>query len=302
MTEIAGIAVIDKPAGCSSARAVAQTRALFGKVKAGHAGTLDPAATGVLPVMLGEAPAFSRFLHPDKAYRAEICFGVATDTGDAEGEVVFRGSPPQDLAGAVRSALPEFCGTQRQTAPAHSALKHRGRPLYYYARRGLEAPAKTREVHAHALRLESAAGSCAVVNVQCGPGFYVRSLARDLGERLGCGAHLATLRRTSCSSFGDSEADAPEALEEMPPAERLRRVAPLERALQHLPPCEIGEDAARSLGRGAAVRGAYVSERLADGDEGAEQVRLLAEGRLAGAGLRRGQGICPQKMLTWTRA
>lgn len=285
-----GVLPVDKTAGCTSARVVAMARKLFNGIKAGHAGTLDPAATGVLPVLLGEATAFARFLPEPKTYLAEVCFGAETDTGDAAGEVLRRRTPPSGLADAVRAVLPEFTGFLPQTAPAYSALKHAGKPMYYYARNKIAAPEKRRAVRAYALRLRAAEETRAFLEVRCGGGFYVRALARDLGAALGCGAHLASLRRTRCASFCETESVNLETLAALPPDLRLRYVAPPERALPHLPSVRIDAARARALGLG----------QIAAADGGAP-VRFWAEGRFAGVGRRCGNNIWAEKMLSWTR-
>ncbi|MGI9297356.1 MAG: tRNA pseudouridine(55) synthase TruB [Gammaproteobacteria bacterium] len=291
---VSGALPIDKEAGCSSARAVADARGLFGGVKAGHAGTLDPAATGVLTVMLGEATGFLRFLPRDKTYRAEIVFGAATDTDDACGEIIFRGTPPRDLRSAVREVLPHFVGEYEQTAPAYSALKHAGRPMHYYARNGISAPAKRRKVEARELRIESAEGERATLHVRCGGGFYVRALARDIGESLRCGAHLAALRRTRCAPF-DSAAPLREVAAASPEERSPKYVASLAATLSHLPRRDLDGDAARALGGGREINGT-------DGIDGSEErVRFFCEGRFAGVGAVSGGRARGEKMLSWTR-
>ena len=285
-----GVLPVDKAAGRTSARVVAEARKLFDGAKAGHAGTLDPAATGVLPVLFGEATAFARFLPEPKTYSAEIVFGAETETGDGEGTVRRRRPPPSGLADAVRAALPEFTGLLQQTAPAYSALKHNGKPMYYYARKKIAAPEKRRTVRVHALRFCAAAESRAKLEVRCGGGFYVRALARDLGEMLGCGAYLASLRRLRCASFGAEESVSLETLALLPPESRRRHVAPVERALPHLPDFRINAETARALGHG---RGAAA--------ETGELVRFWADGRFAGVGRRDADDVSPQKMLSWTR-
>ncbi|MGI9306403.1 MAG: tRNA pseudouridine(55) synthase TruB [Gammaproteobacteria bacterium] len=287
-----GVLPVDKAAGRPSAREVAAARRLFGGVKAGHAGTLDPEATGVLPVMLGEATAFARFFTDPKTYRAEIIFGATTETDDGEGAVLCRRTPPSDLGDALRAALPSFTGLIEQTAPAYSALKHNGKPMYYYARNNIPAPQKRRQVRVHSLRLCSATSPRAVLEVRCGGGFYVRALARDLGGVLGCGAYLGALRRTECASFSAAESVSLDGLAALPEAERMRHIAPLSRALAHLPECGVCPETARELGCGGGITAAA---------EDGEQVRFSANGRFAGVGLRGNGQFSPQKMLSWTR-
>lgn len=290
---VSGVLPIDKEKGASSARVVADARRLFGGVKAGHAGTLDPAATGVLTVMLGEATGFIRFLPRDKTYRAEIVFGAATDTDDAEGEIIFRGTPPRDLRSAVREVLPRFVGEYEQTAPSYSALKHAGKPMHYYARKGISAPPKRRKVEARELRIESAEDDRATLHVRCGGGFYVRALARDIGESLRCGAHLSALRRIRCAPF-----DSAISLREVAAAKEEERaqkyVASLAAALSHLPRIGLDIDSARALGSGCEINADEF-----DGKD--ERVLFFCEDRFAGVGAVSGGRARGEKMLAWTR-
>ena len=195
--QLCSFVAINKPAGLSSARVVARLRNLYGRPSCGHSGTLDPAATGVLVMALGLATRLLPFLLPIKRYRATVRFGVCTPTMDLEGEIHKRRPVPANLRGLLISLLPSFCGEISQVAPAYSALKHAGRPLYDYARKGLAVPIKTRRVTIHSLAIvEQLAADEMVFDVSCGPGTYIRSLASDLGAGLGCGAVLADLVRT----------------------------------------------------------------------------------------------------------
>ena len=285
---ISGVLPADKIAGRTSAQTVAWIKKLFSGAKTGHAGTLDSAATGVLPVLLGEATSFARFLPETKTYRAEIEFGAATATDDALGEVLMRRPPPHDWESLLQSALPSFVGEISQTAPTYSALKHNGKRMSDYAREGIVAPPKQRRVHVWELQLCEVKDSCAVLHIRCGGGFYVRALARDLGEKLGCGAHLSSLRREQCASFDISRAITAESLADMSIDERVSHVAPVEEALSHLPSHAMPGDSAWIVGSGR--------------DETAgESVRLYHNGRFAGVGLRTADRICGQKMLSWTR-
>ena len=295
---IDGVLPIDKAIGRTSAHTVAEARKLFGGVKAGHAGTLDPAASGVLPVMLGEATGFIRFLPSDKIYRADIVFGIKTDTDDAEGEVIARGTPPHDLSAAVREVLPRFTGEYEQTAPTYSALKHAGRPMYYYARRNIPAPIKRRKVRTHELRVESVSGVRLTLIVRCDGGFYVRALARDIGETLRCGAHLGGLRRTRCASLNSASPLEIVAAEQ--PEMRAKYIAPVGEVLTHLPPHDINRDAARALGQGRELYGDGGGGDGGNGGDGA-RVRFVCGGRFAGVGVVAGEQMRGEKMMAWTR-
>ena len=191
-----GVLLLDKPVGVTSNRAVQMARRLLVAQKGGHTGTLDPMATGLLPVMLGEATKFSAdLLEADKAYRATLQLGVTTTTGDAEGEVLER-RPVALAPGDVERVLARFTGAIEQVPPMHSALKRDGRPLYELARAGVEVERAARPVTIHRLALVEQADDRLVLDVACSKGTYVRVLAEEIGAALGCGAHLAALRRT----------------------------------------------------------------------------------------------------------
>jgi tRNA pseudouridine55 synthase len=196
-----GIFNINKPLGATSHDVVARVRRLAGQKRVGHTGTLDPLATGVLPVCLGQATRVAEYLSEGgKAYRATIRFGVVTDTYDAEGAV--RSTAPVALTREqITAALPAFLGWQWQVPPVYSAIKRDGQPLYKLARAGAEVTPEPRRVEITALEVVSWASPDLVLDVTCGKGTYVRALAYDLGERLGPGAHLAGLIRTRSGPF-----------------------------------------------------------------------------------------------------
>ena len=196
-----GIFNISKPTGITSHDVVARVRRLAKQKRVGHAGTLDPAASGVLPICLGQATRVAEYLSESgKAYRATIRFGVVTDSYDAEGEVL-RTAPVVLTRKAIAKALPAFRGPQLQMPPLYSALKRDGQPLYKLARAGADITLEPRPIVIHALRIVSWRSPDLVLEVECGKGTYIRSLAFDLGERLGPGAHLAALVRTRSGPF-----------------------------------------------------------------------------------------------------
>ena len=196
-----GIFVLNKAAGMTSHDVVARVRRLAGQKRVGHAGTLDPAATGVLPVCLGHATRVAEYLSESgKAYRATIRFGVVTDTYDAEGAIV-RTSPVALTEGQIAAALPGFLGEQMQAPPVYSAIKRGGQPLYKLARAGQEVAVELRPIVIYALRIVSWSPPDLTLDIECGKGTYIRSLAYDLGERLGPGAHLLALIRTRSGPF-----------------------------------------------------------------------------------------------------
>jgi tRNA pseudouridine55 synthase len=245
-----GILLLDKTGGITSNAALQVARRLLGARKAGHGGTLDPLATGLLTISFGEATKFSGLLlEADKTYAAEVWLGVTTSTGDAEGTVVER-RPVTVEEAELRAVLGSFVGGYEQLPPAFSALKYRGRPLYSYARAGQEAPRAPRRVEIFALKLDGREGDRLRVTVTCGKGTYIRSLAEDSGARLGCGAHLAGLRRLASGSFRLADAVTLQALESESLDARRARLLPPEAPLLSLPPVEIAPEVAACLYRG----------------------------------------------------
>ena len=245
--------LLDKPSGVSSNAALQRARRLFAAEKAGHTGTLDPLASGLLPVCFGEATKFAQsLLDADKRYRATVRFGVATTTGDAEGQVVDRGAVDFDRA-ALQAALAGFVGRIWQVPPRHSALKHQGKPMYAYARAGIDVPREPREVEIRGLSLVDWTPPDAIVDVACSKGTYVRVLAEDLGTALGTHAHLAALVRTGTGGFDLADAIAIDAIEALAPEDRLARLRPVDCLLDALPRLDLSADAARALCCGQTV-------------------------------------------------
>jgi tRNA pseudouridine55 synthase len=220
-----GILVLDKPAGLSSNRALQMVKRLYGAAKAGHTGSLDPLATGVLPLCFGEATKFSQFLlDADKAYESTFVLGIATDTGDAEGEVRASRDASSVTEAAVAEALEAFRGEIEQVPSMFSALKHQGQPLYKLARQGLEVERKARRVVIKQLELRAFRGGPnpeVDIYLECSKGTYVRSIAEDLGEMLACGGHVASLRRTRAGAFGIADSVTMATLEALKANERL---------------------------------------------------------------------------------
>lgn len=210
-----GILNINKPPGKTSYGVVAAVKRLSGERRVGHSGTLDPDATGVLPVCLGRGTRIVEFLmDTTKVYRAEIELGITTDTYDSSGTIIKKSDPSCVSKQLVEIALDAFRGTIRQTPPMYSAVKHQGKPLYRLARAGISVARKSRTVKVHRLELVAWEPPVATVEVECGKGTYIRSLAHDLGQALGCGAHLRSLVRTRCGLFDIKDAVTMEQLEE----------------------------------------------------------------------------------------
>ncbi|NYT65820.1 tRNA pseudouridine(55) synthase TruB [Alcaligenaceae bacterium] len=213
-----GVLLLDKPVGLSSNHALQRAKRALDARKAGHTGTLDPFATGLLVCCLGKATKISAsMLNADKGYVATIRFGQETDSGDLTGNVVF--TAPESFNGvqpeALETVMKDFRGDIMQIPPMYSALKRDGKPLYEYARQGIELERPPRPVTIHRLELLECSGMEAVVNVECSKGTYIRTLAEDIGRGLGCGAHLVALRRTSVGPFSLDDAIALETLQTM---------------------------------------------------------------------------------------
>ena len=241
-----GVVLLDKPLGVSSNGALQQARRLYQAAKGGHTGVLDPLATGLLPLCFGEATKFCAYLlEADKAYRATLQFGANTTTGDSEGEIILRRTPAFDEA-ALRAALQRFTGPQSQVPPMYSALKHQGRPLYEYARQGIHIERPARQITIYEIDLVTFSGDTAVLDVRCSKGTYIRTLAEDLGEALGCGAHLTGLRRRQTAGFIVEQCITLPQLETLSGDERDALLLPAEVLVSHLPEIRLPQpDAAR---------------------------------------------------------
>jgi tRNA pseudouridine55 synthase len=258
-----GWIVLDKPKGISSATGVAKVRRLFDGAKAGHGGTLDPLATGVLPIALGEATKVMGYiLNSNKAYRATVVWGESRNTEDAEGRVTGT-SPHRPDCAAILAALPGFTGRLSQQPPAFSALKVDGRRAYAAARAGEPVELKPREIDVFTLELVESGPSHAVLDVFCGKGTYIRALARDIALALGTLGYLGDLRRTRAGPFAESQAISLATLEDLSHSARLAEaLLPLETALDDIPALALDGAAAAKLRHGQTIR---VSTGLKDG-------------------------------------
>ena len=254
-----GILLLDKPAGYSSNQALQDVRRLFRAEKGGHTGALDPLATGLLPLCFGEATKIAGLLLGGrKAYRARIRLGSTTDTDDADGLVLRERPVPALDRAAVEAALAPLTGRIRQRPPIYSALKQGGEALYVKARRGEAIDVPEREVDVHAIHLVDLDGDQLTLDVTCGSGTYIRSLARDLGEALGCGGHITALRRTWVDPFRDARAwtldELQTAAETSGDAGLEALLLPVERGLAHWPAVTVDWDEGRRLGMGQGVK------------------------------------------------
>lgn len=250
-----GILNINKPGGRTSFSIVAMVKRLTGERRVGHAGTLDPAATGVLPVCLGQGTRIIEFLvDTTKAYRAEVELGVATDTYDASGDVTYEGDPSGISREQLEAALSAFCGSIQQIPPMYSAVKHHGKPLYELARAGIEVDRKSRQVKIYHLEVIDWQPPVATVEVVCSKGTYIRSLAHDLGQDLGCGANLKSLIRLRCGIFDIKDAVSVPQLED---AFRYgywqHFVYPLDIVLSHMTAMVVGGDTSQAIKNGRPI-------------------------------------------------
>ncbi len=257
---IAGILLLDKPQGVTSNEALQRVKRFYRAAKAGHTGSLDPLATGLLPICLGGATKFSAFLlDADKRYRVRVRLGISTTTADAEGEVVAEVSAEGVREEDLRAAVAGFLGEIEQLPPMYSAVKHQGQRLYKLAREGIEVERTPRPVTIFAISLRVFEPPEFEMDLHCSKGTYVRTLAADLGDQLGCGAHVIGLRRTGVGPYLETETRfiRLDEIEEYAAASELDRMdallLPLESALGHWPPVRLSEDAAFYLRQGQAV-------------------------------------------------
>ncbi|HEX8012623.1 MAG TPA: tRNA pseudouridine(55) synthase TruB [Casimicrobiaceae bacterium] len=283
-----GVLLLDKPRGLSSNAALQRVKRWYRAEKAGHTGTLDPLATGLLPVCFGEATKFAHLLlDADKRYLATLRLGVTTTTGDAEGEVVAT-RPVTASREAVEEILPRFVGRIAQVPPRYSALKRDGRTYYEYARKGVDLPRIAREVVIRSIGLLSWRAPEVELAVHCGKGTYMRALAEDIGEALGCGAHLAALSRTAVGEFTLAWALTLDALEERSEPERDAALLPVDTLVVRLDRLDLARAEATCLVQGRP---------LIRGDVGDGLVRVYAAGAFAGVADVRGGVVRARRMM-----
>jgi tRNA pseudouridine55 synthase len=270
---IDGVLLLDKPRGVSSNAALQRAKRLYRAQKAGHTGTLDPLATGLLPVCFGDATKFAQILlDADKTYAASLRLGVTTTTGDAEGEVVAT-RPVTTSREELESALQNFVGRIAQVPPRHSALKRDGRKYYEYARAGVEIVRHPREVEIHEIELLSWRPPDLELRVRCGKGTYIRVLAEDIGAALGCGAHLTGLTRTGSGGFALADAVTLDDLQQFSEAARDEALLPVDALVGGLARLDLPDSDSIRLAQGQAV----VRSGLGDGI-----VRVYTAGGFAG--------------------
>lgn len=258
LKKIDGILLLDKPLYITSNGALQRVKRLFGAKKAGHTGSLDPLATGMLPICFGEATKFSQYLlESDKCYQVEATLGVKTRTGDAEGEIIETKPVMALTREIIESVLRQFEGQIQQIPPMYSALKVQGKPLYELARQGIEIPREARSVHIYRLELIDFQENKLQLEVQCSKGTYVRTLVEDIGELLGCGAHVSALRRSVVLPYNEIKMYTLDALEEAHKQFGMdaltQYLLPIETSVQSLPPIKLSNTAAFYMKTGQPV-------------------------------------------------
>lgn len=292
-----GIVVLDKALGGSSNHALQQVKRLFDANKAGHTGALDPLATGVLPLCLGEATKVSQFLlDSDKAYRARIKLGVRTDTADSEGEVIATADAGAVTEAQIKSALTQFEGDIEQVPPMYSALKRDGQPLYKLAREGKTVEREPRAITVYSIELTDfdPQSQELEIEVDCSKGTYIRTIADDLGQIIGCGAHIIALRRLKAGAFTLADSQSLEELEAAKQADGFTAIdamlMPMDKAIDTLPAVHLPAYTAQFLKQGQAVQ---VNKPPADG-----LLRLYEDEEFLGIGIIDDDGkVAPKRLI-----
>ena len=297
---IDGVLVVDKPPGMTSNGVLQRAKGILFAAKAGHTGSLDPLATGVLPLCFGEATKLSQYLlGADKEYTTTVVLGVRTDTADADGQEIATCSAADISLSDVEAVLPRFRGLIQQVPPMYSALKRGGVPLYELARRGEEVEREAREVTIHALEVlgfEPGERSALRLRVRASKGTYVRTLAEDIGAALGCGAHVSQLRRVASGQFVEADAVSLERLQQLRDTGDVEALdalmLPAVRAVQHLPAVVVAEAGLFYLGQGQAVMVASVPPERG-------MVRVMdADGEFRGVGeITDDRRVAPRRMM-----
>lgn len=290
-----GIILLDKPSQISSNMALQRVKRLFAARKAGHTGSLDPLASGMLPICLGEATKFSQFLlEADKRYNVTAKLGIKTTTGDAEGEVVQEKAVPTLSAEQLLQVLAKFRGEIQQVPSMYSALKHQGRPLYELARQGITVEREARTVTIHELKLLDQTADTFTLEIACSKGTYIRTLVEDIGELIACGAHVSNLRRLTAGAYAENEMITLPELERIAAEQDWQvldaHLLPVDSALRAWPVVQISEAAAFYLMRGQPIISPAAPK------EG--MVRLLTPTRFLGVGEILSDGrVAPRKLV-----
>lgn len=291
-----GILLLDKPAGMSSNQALGKAKRLLGVRKAGHAGTLDPFATGLLLCAFGQATKANAYLlKASKTYQATLHLGQATTTGDIEGDVIHEAEVADLNQTSWQQLADQFIGEQLQTPPMYSALKHNGVPLYQLARQGITVERQARSVCIDQLLIQQVTAAQVVFEVHCSTGTYVRTLAEDLAKAAGTVGYLTALRRLSIDRF---HLDAAVTLTELEALQRpAAELLPAEMALQHFPELKLTDVQTAQFLQGQTITDAAVGGSRQPSGE-AEQYRIVGQGMFLGVGVMLEQGLRPQRLFT----
>lgn len=285
-----GVLLFDKPLELSSNIALQKVRRLFQAEKAGHTGTLDPLATGLLPICFGEATKFSNaLLDADKTYRATVRLGQTTATGDAEGEVLST-HEVHVTQQQLDEVLAKFRGLSQQLPPMYSALKHAGKPLYEYIRDGVTIERELRDIYIHELVLHSFNGESLDISVRCSKGTYIRTLGEDIGAALGCGGHLTALRRTAIAHFDLQSGYTLAQLSDMSEVERLASLMPVDSLMPDMPKLQLDEVQVKRMAQGQRLG---LDTGLPDG-----KVSLYGPLGFVGVGLLQGRRLAAERLLS----
>lgn len=291
LDNVDGILLYDKEVGISSNRALQQVKHLYHARKAGHTGSLDPLASGLLPICFGEATKLSQYLiDSDKRYLTSFKLGQSTTTGDAEGELIEH-SPVNVTESELIQALEKFQGVIEQVPPMYSALKKDGQPLYKLARKGIEVERKPRTVQIFDITVNAFSDNVVELDVHCSKGFYIRSLAIDLGEILGCGGHVIKLRRTAVGQFHVNDAVGFDELSAMEQPQRQEQLLSVDAGLYDMPAVNLSDDATFYFRQGQMVRTDTATE------EGIVRVYNEDLGFLGIGELLSGRRVKPKRLL-----
>ena len=264
--DITGIIVVDKPTGRSSNHVLQQVKRLFDAKKAGHTGSLDPLATGLLPICLGEATKVSSYLlDADKRYQVTCQLGVLTDSGDSDGNVIETKPVPEFTEQDLCAVVSDFIGEQQQVPPMYSALKHKGQPLYKLARQGIEVERKSRKISIYNISVLACTIDTFTLDVRCSKGTYIRTLVEDISHALGCGGHVAMLRRIEVAGYQESQSISIEELDSLAQQYGIEALdkclLPTEDALPDWPAIDVTDDMVKALRLGQTVQVEHRFER-----------------------------------------
>lgn len=289
--KIHGILLLDKGLGVSSNRALQEVRRLFNANKAGHTGSLDPMASGLLPLCFGEATKVSALmLDDDKRYQVVVKLGVMTDTGDVEGKVISEKPVPELSLDEIQTCLQSFTGEIDQVPPMYSALKYNGKKLYELAREGITIERKARRITIFELNLLDSTEDTLTLDVSCSKGTYIRSLAEDIGHQLGCGGTVIQLRRTQAGMFKIDDALTIEQLKEMDLAALMTRLIAVDKPLSDIPSVMLSESQTTLIKQGQALQ-------LSEDESVLGRVRMYGEQVFLGLGeIQLGGRLLPKKI------